>query len=173
MNKVDTRKLTGAEFKKLLIAKTPKFGVFLNSNSPIVAEQMSQSGYDWILVDTQHAPSSSPDLMSMLSGISNGRAKSFVRVSAPNDRHGIQQALDQGADGILAPYINTREDVEEAVSYCLYPEPSKHKGCRSIFFPQRCMFQSGLLGYATDWNKNVIIAVQVETHDCIKNIDDC
>ena len=38
-----------------------------------------------------------------------------------NDRDGIQQALDQGADGILVPYINTAQEAREAVSAALYP----------------------------------------------------
>src|ERR1700749_858075 len=48
--------LSGAEFKKQLRAGTPKIGLFLNSHSPTVAEQLAHSGYDWLLVDTQHGP---------------------------------------------------------------------------------------------------------------------
>ena len=56
----------------------------------------------------------------------------------------------------------------EAVSCCLYPT----KGTRSVYFPQRCTNEKGLLGYCGESNKNVIIALQVETADCIKNIDE-
>jgi hypothetical protein len=48
--------LSGAEFKKQLRAGTPKMGLFLNAHSPTVAEQLAHSGYDWLLVDTQHGP---------------------------------------------------------------------------------------------------------------------
>jgi 4-hydroxy-2-oxoheptanedioate aldolase len=40
-----------------------------------------------------------------------------------------------------------------------------------VYFPQRCMNKGGLLGYAGDANDNVIVALQVETADCIRNID--
>jgi 4-hydroxy-2-oxoheptanedioate aldolase len=50
----------------------------------------------------------------------------------------------------------------------LYPTA----GTRSVYFPQRSMNKKGLLGYAGDWNKNVIVALQVETADCIRNIDE-
>jgi len=72
--------LTGAEFKKQLRSGSPKFGLFVNSHSPTVAEQLAHSGYDWLLIDTQHGPMGYEKLSAMLSGVSNGGAKSMVRV---------------------------------------------------------------------------------------------
>lgn len=160
--------LTGAEFKKQLRAGTPKLGLFLNAHSPTVAEQLAHSGYDWLLVDSQHGPMGYEKLSAMLSGISNGGAKSLVRVGGYSDRPGIQQSLDIGADGILVPYINTAEEARQAVSCARYPTV----GTRSVYFPQRSMNKEGLLGYAGGANNNVIVALQVETADCIKNIDE-
>src|SRR5271157_3933144 len=160
--------LTGAEFKKQLHAGTPKLGLFVNSHSPTVAEQLAHSGYDWLLVDSQHGPMNYEKLSAMLSGISNGGAKSLVRVGSYSDRPGIQQALDLGADGVLVPYINTAEEARQAVSCTRYPTV----GTRSVYFPQRSMNKEGLLGYAGGANSNVIVALQVETADCIKNIDE-
>src|SRR6202035_177171 len=76
--------------------------------------------------------------------------------------------LDTGADGILVPYINTAEEARAAVSCMQYPTA----GTRSVYFPQRSMNKAGLLGYAGSANDNVIKALQVETADCIKNIDE-
>ena len=47
---------SGKEFKAELKAGKPKMGLFLNSGSPTIAEQLSCSGYDWLLVDAQHGP---------------------------------------------------------------------------------------------------------------------
>jgi 4-hydroxy-2-oxoheptanedioate aldolase len=160
--------LTGAEFKKQLRAGTPKLGIFLNSHSPTIAEQLSHSGYDWLLVDSQHGPMGYERLSAMVSGIANGGAKSLVRVGGYSDRPGIQQSLDMGADGVLVPYINTAEEARQAVSCARYPTA----GTRSVYFPQRSMNKDGLLGYAGAANNNVIVALQVETADCIKNIDE-
>ena len=160
--------LSGAEFKQQLREGKPKMGLFLNAHSPTVAEQLAHSGYDWLLVDTQHGPMGYEKLSAMLSGISNGGAKSIVRVGGYDDRPGIQQALDLGADGVLVPYINTAEEARQAVSCARYPTA----GTRSVYFPQRSMNKDGLLGYAGAANKNVIVALQVETADCIKNIDE-
>jgi len=160
--------LSGAEFKKALRAGTTKLGLFLNSHSPTVAEQLAHSGYDWLLVDTQHGPMGNERLSAMLAGIANGGATSMVRVGGYADRAGIQQSLDMGADGVLVPYINTADEARAAVTCCRYPTA----GTRSVYFPQRSMNKGGLLGYAGAANDNVIVALQVETASCIKNIDE-
>jgi 4-hydroxy-2-oxoheptanedioate aldolase len=160
--------LSGAEFKKQLREGRPKLGLFINSHSPTVAEQLAHSGYDWLLVDTQHGPMTYERLSNMLAAIAMGGAKSLVRVGGYQDRAGIQQSLDMGADGVLVPYINTAEEARQAVSCCKYPPA----GTRSVYFPQRSMNKAGLLGYAAGANDNVIVALQVETADCIKNIDE-
>ena len=159
--------LSGAEFKKQLRAGTPKLGLFVNSHSPTVAEQLAHSGYDWLLVDTQHGPMGHESLSGMLAGIANGGAQSIVRVAGAFDRPGIQQSLDMGADGILVPYINNADEAKQAISCCKYPTA----GTRSVYFPQRSMNRAGLLGYAGASNDNVIVALQVETADCIRNMD--
>jgi len=158
--------LSGAEFKQEMRDGKLKLGLFLNSHSPTVAEQLAHSGYDWLLVDTQHGPMGYEKLSAMLCAIAAGGAKSMVRVAGYNDRAGIQQALDLGADGVLVPYINTAEEARQAISCMKYPM----EGTRSVYFPQRSMNKAGLLGYAGNSNKNAIVALQVETADCIKNM---
>jgi 4-hydroxy-2-oxoheptanedioate aldolase len=160
--------LTGAEFKKQLREGNPKLGLFVNSHSPTVAEQLASSGYDWLLVDTQHGPMGYEKLSAMLCAIANAGAKSMVRVGGYADRAGIQQALDLGADGVLIPYINTAEEARQAVSCALYPM----EGTRSVYFPQRCTNKAGLLGYVGNANKNIIVALQVETAACIENMEE-
>src|SRR3954465_2838619 len=158
--------LSGAEFKTQLKSGSPKFGLFLNSHSPTVAEQLAHSGYDWLLVDTQHGPMDHERLSAMICAIASGGAKSLVRVGGYDDRPGIQQALDLGADGILVPYINTAEEARQAVSCARYPTA----GTRSVYFPQRSTNKAGLLGYVGKANDNIIVALQVETASCIQNI---
>lgn len=160
--------MSGAEFKQELRAGKPKFGLFVNSHSPTVAEQLAHSGYDWLLIDTQHGPMSFEHESTMLAAVASGGAKSMVRVAGYHDRGGIQQALDLGADGVLVPYINTAEEARQAVSCALYPTA----GTRSVYFPQRATNKAGLLGYVGNANKNIIVALQVETAACIENIEE-
>src|SRR5437879_7750063 len=160
--------ISGADFKKQLREGAPKMGLFLNSHSPTLAEQLAHSGYDWLLVDTQHGPMDHEKLSTMLCAIGNGGAKSMVRVAGYHDRGGIQQSLDMGADGVLVPYINTADEARQAVTCTRYPTA----GTRSVYFPQRSMNRAGLLGYAGAANNNTIVALQVETASCIENIDE-
>ncbi|MGC4121939.1 MAG: aldolase/citrate lyase family protein [Myxococcales bacterium] len=151
--------MSGAEFKAQLRAGQPKIGLFLNSHSPTVAEQLAHTGYDWLLVDTQHGPMDHERLGAMLCAVGSGGAKSLVRVGGYDDRAGIQQSLDLGADGVLVPYINTAEEARAAVELRRYPTA----GTRSVYFPQRSTNKDGLLGYVGNANKNVVVALQVET----------
>src|ERR1700693_4035550 len=158
--------LSGAEFKKQLREGEPKMGLFLNSHSPTVAEQLAHSGYDWLLVDTQHGPMDHEKSSAMLCAIGSGGARSMVRVAGYHDRGGIQQALDLGSDGVLVPYINNAEEARQAVSWARYPTV----GTRSVYFPQRSTNKAGLLGYVGKANENIIVALQVEIASCIRNI---
>src|SRR6202167_616342 len=142
--------LSGAELKKQLRVGQPKLGLFLNSHSPTVAEQLAHCGYDLLLVDTQHSPIGFPELSAMLAGVASGGAKSMVRVAGYHDRGGNQQSLDMSADGVLVPYINTAEEARQAVSCARCPTA----GTRSVYFPQRSMNKAGLLGYAGAANDN-------------------
>ncbi len=66
--------ISGAEFKKQLREGQPKMGLFVNSHSPTVAEQLAHSGYDWLLIDSQHGPMGYEKLSAMLAAISSGGA---------------------------------------------------------------------------------------------------
>ena len=63
--------ITGEAFKKELKDGNPKLGLFVNSASPTVAEQLAHSGYDWLLVDTQHGPMGPEKLSSMLCAVAS------------------------------------------------------------------------------------------------------
>ena len=160
--------ITGAAFKQQLREGSPKLGLFLNAHSPTLAEQLAHSGYDWLLVDTQHGPMGNEQLSAMLAAIASGGAKSMVRVAGYHDRGGIQQALDLGADGVLVPYINSADEARQAVSCCRYTT----EGTRSVYFPQRSTNKAGLLGYVGNANKNIIVALQVETASCIEHMEE-
>jgi 4-hydroxy-2-oxoheptanedioate aldolase len=160
--------LSAADFKQELRDGKPKMGLFLNAHSTTIAEQLAHSGYDWLLVDTQHGPMDPEKLTAMLCAIANGGAKSMVRVAGYHDRGGIQQALDLGADGVLVPYINSAEEARQAVNCARYPTV----GTRSVYFPQRSTNKAGLLGYVGNANRNIIVALQVETASCIQKIDE-
>lgn len=158
---------SGKDFKAALLAGAPKMGLFLNATSPTIAEQLSLSGYDWLLVDTQHGPMNPETLQHMLAAIHCGKAKAMVRVKSPTDFEGMQTALDSGADGVLVPCVTTAESVKNAIAACKYPT----EGTRSVYFPQRSTNAKGLLGYVGNANANMIMACQVETAAAVENLE--
>ena len=160
--------LTGAEFKQQLREGMPKLGLFLNCAQPHRGRAARPQRLRLAAGGFPARPDGLRDAVGDDRRISSGGAKSLVRVAGCHDRGGIQQSLDVGADGVLVPYINTAEEARQAVSCCRYPTV----GTRSVYFPQRSMNKGGLLGYAGAANDNVIVALQVETADCIRNMDE-
>jgi len=159
---------TGAQFKAELKVGKQKFGIFVNGASLAIAGLLTHAGYDWLLIDSQHGAMEYMTLGAMINSIHLGKSKCIVRVGGYSDRSGIQQALDLGADGILIPYVNNKKEVEEGVSCCLYPTA----GTRSVYFPQPSTNANGLLGYVGNANKNILVAIQIETAKSIENMDE-
>lgn len=72
----------------------PSPGVFVCSGSPAIAEALAHSGLDWICIDAQHGAVDYSRLHDMLAATGGGPARRIVRVGGPDDRYGMQQALE-------------------------------------------------------------------------------
>lgn len=154
-----------------------KFGVNLNLANSIVAEMIAYYGYDFIMVDTQHSAYNREKLAGMFQAIKLGGSKSFVRVEGPDDRYGIQQAFDLGCDGILVPFINTADDVKKAIASAKYPGREGKEGTRSLYLNLRKTLAhgggaGGMMSSYLDANPNTIVAIQIETAEALRNLDE-
>ena len=89
-------------------------------NSPATVELIGVSGYDWVLLDSEHAPTTTVDLMSQLQALSRYQTQAIIRVPWL-DRVHIKWALDIGAHGIMIPYVETEAQARDAVSFMRYP----------------------------------------------------
>jgi 2-dehydro-3-deoxyglucarate aldolase/4-hydroxy-2-oxoheptanedioate aldolase len=95
-------------------------GGFLQTLSPVSAEILSQCGFDWLIVDLEHAPGDFANLQQQLQAMNGSDVVPFAR--APwNDEVAIKRILDTGVMGVLVPYVNTRAEAEAAVAACKYP----------------------------------------------------
>ncbi len=95
-------------------------GAFLQTMSPVAAEILSQAGFDWLIVDLEHAPGDYANLQAQLQAMNASDVVPFAR--APwNDAVAIKRILDTGVMGVLVPYVNTRAEAEAAVAACKYP----------------------------------------------------
>lgn len=157
------------EFKEVIKAgKKPSIGLFLNAGSPLIAERLAASGhYDWLLVDAQHSPIGPTQLQNMLTAISVHGCPSLVRVGGPDDRIGIQTAVDMGAYGIMIPTVRTADDARKLVQSALFPP----RGSRSIAFPIRPQLGREVGEFLSAANDEVLLIIQIETAECLENLD--
>ena len=97
-------------FKQAIAQGKLQIGLWSSLCSNIAAEVISDSGFDWILLDTEHSPNEIPDLVTQLQAVQRGTATPIIR-PAWNDAVMAKRALDIGAQTLLFPYV---QNVEEA-----------------------------------------------------------
>ena len=143
-------------------------GGFLQTLSPVAAEIMSQCGFDWLIVDLEHAPGDFANLQAQLQAMNGSGVVPFAR--APwNDEVAIKRILDTGVMGVLVPYINTREEAEAAVAACKYPP----QGVRGVAgSPRAAGYTGNTMSYLTTANAETLVMVAVETTEAVDNLDD-
>ncbi len=132
-------------FKAALAAGQTQIGLWSSLCSNIVAEIVGDSGFDWILFDTEHSPNELPGLLGQLQAAARGTATGIVR-PAWNDPVLIKRILDIGAQALLIPFVQTAEEARRAVAACRYPPA----GIRGITTSGR----GSHYGRVTDYLKN-------------------
>jgi len=132
----------------------PALGASAGLGSPLAAEILSQTGFDFVLVDNQHGAWDDTGLMAAFRSVALGSAVPMTRVEQ-NDYYVIGRALDRGAMGIIVPMVNSAEEAAAAARAVRYPP----RGGRSMG-----PFGTGFLGadYAAEINDQVFLAVQIE-----------
>lgn len=143
-------------------------GAFLQLGSNISAEIMSGAGFDWLIVDMEHAPGDFANLLSQLQAMNGSDVVPFVR--APwNDAVAIKKILDTGVQGVLVPYVNTRAEAEAAVSACKYPP----QGIRGVAgSPRAAGYGQNVKAYIEKANRENIVLIAVETPEAVENLDE-
>jgi 2-keto-3-deoxy-L-rhamnonate aldolase RhmA len=150
---------------QLLRAGQPAFGAQLRLGSPAIAEMFSLVGFDWLSIDSEHAPQSPEGIQLQLQAIAVGGANSIVRIPK-NDPDLIRLYLDMGAAGVMVPFINTAADAEAGVRACRYPP----RGTRG-FGPARASKYGLDPSYFTQANDQIIFIPIIETAEAVNNID--
>ncbi len=143
-------------------------GAFSQIISPESAEIMSQSGFDWIIVDLEHAPGDFANLQRQLQAMNGSGVVPFARASW-TDMVGIKRTLDTGVMGLLIPYVNTKEEAIAAVAACKYPP----LGCRGVAgSPRAAGYTRNTMPYLTSANDEVVVMIAVETMEAVNNLDE-
>ena len=150
---------TGKTFNKPLI------GTIFSMGAPQVAEMISSSGFDWVMIDMEHSTLSLDSVQVALQILGSNILK-IVRVPG-NDEIWIKRVLDTGCDGILVPMVNSFEDALKVVRYSKYPTLGK----RSVGVARAHKFGSTFTEYVNNANDDQIVMIQIEHKDGVKNID--
>ena len=153
-------------FKAGLRAKKLQIGLWQSLCSNIAAEICSDSGFDWLLLDTEHSPNEIPDLLSQLQAIEKGTATGIIR-PAWNDAVLIKRCLDIGAQTLLIPYVQSVEEAKAAVAATRYPP----HGIRGVSVAARASRYGRVPGYLTKANDEICTLVQVETRQSLDAIE--
>src|SRR5271154_1961063 len=114
------------KLKKILASERPAIGTWISITDLYAVEMIAGLGFDWLLVDMEHVPMSKETLRAILIACKGSDSVPIVRVASSSAEH-FQSALDLGAQGIMAPMINSAADAENAVRYCRYP-PQGRRG---------------------------------------------
>jgi len=153
-------------FKHALAAKKPQIGIWSSLCSHIVADILSNSGFDWVLLDTEHSPNELPMVQQQLHAMQGGTANPVVRV-AWNDMVMIKRFLDIGAQSLLLPYVQTVEEAKNAVISMNYPQ----KGMRGVAGGARAQGYGRIKDYHKRCAAELCLLVQVETRKAMASLD--
>lgn len=153
-------------FKHAIAQGRLQIGLWSSLCSNIAAEIISESGFDWILLDTEHSPNEIPDLVSQLQAIQRGTATPIIR-PAWNDAVLAKRALDIGAQTLLFPYVQTAEEARRAVASTRYPP----QGVRGVAVAARASRYGRVPGYLTKANDEMCVLVQVETRTALEQLE--
>jgi 4-hydroxy-2-oxoheptanedioate aldolase len=153
-------------FKAGLKAKKLQIGLWQSLCSNIAAEICSDSGFDWLLLDTEHSPNEIPDLLSQLQAMELGTATPIIR-PAWNDAVLAKRCLDIGAQTLLFPYVQNAEEAKAAVASTRYAP----QGIRGVSVAARASRYGRTPGYLTKANDEICVLVQVETRASLDQIE--
>jgi 4-hydroxy-2-oxoheptanedioate aldolase len=153
-------------FKQAIAAFRPQIGLWAMLSSPITVEILAGAGFDWLVLDTEHAPNELPMVLSQLQAAKGGTAHPVVRVPW-NDMVAIKRFLDIGAPTILIPYVQTAEEARQAVAATRYPPA----GVRGFAGGARASDYGRIKDYAQSCQEQICVLVQVETRQALANIE--
>jgi 2-dehydro-3-deoxyglucarate aldolase/4-hydroxy-2-oxoheptanedioate aldolase len=96
------------------------FGIFITFADCAVSEIAGCAGCDFVWIDAEHGALDRREIFHHIMAAQSAGAAAFVRVPGV-DPHYVKAIMDMGADGIIFPFIDSREKAELAVASCMYP----------------------------------------------------
>lgn len=153
-------------FKRAIKAGQQQIGLWSSLSSHLSVEVLAGSGFDWLLLDTEHAPNTLPMVLSQLQAAQGGTAHPIVRPPW-NDPVVIKGYLDAGVQTFLIPYVQTEEEARLAVAATRYPP----RGIRGFAAASRASRYGRIKDYHARCEEELCVLVQIETRLALRNLE--
>lgn len=156
------------KLKEKIAGRDPVFGLFVSIPHPIIIEMIGHAEYDFVIIDYEHASTNIETVEELIRAAELLDMTPLVRISRV-DRMEITKFLDSGAQGIVIPHVERKEQVEEAVR-CAFYHPI---GARSLNSGRPGVFAKySLSDYIADANQEVMIIPMIESVEGVERIRD-
>jgi 4-hydroxy-2-oxoheptanedioate aldolase len=153
-------------FKQGLREGRQLVGLWSSLSSAAATEILADSGFDWILIDTEHAPNETPMVADQLRAASLGTASPVVR-PAWNDQVVLKRLLDVGVQTLLVPFVQSAEEAARAVAATRYPP----RGIRGVASVHRANRYGRVPGYFDRADDGMCVLVQLETRAAVDALE--
>ena len=144
------------------------YGTAILSPSPLWPSAVKSAGVDFVFIDTEHIPLDRTTLAQMCVAYKALGLPPLVRVPS-FDPQEARKVLDGGASGILAPYVESEEQVRELVG-AVKLRPLKGERLREAL-QNREALESELRDYLRDWNKENFLLINIESVPAMERLD--
>jgi 4-hydroxy-2-oxoheptanedioate aldolase len=153
-------------FKRALAEGRQQIGLWCTLSTAYAAEALAGSGYDWLLLDTEHSPGDVDTVMAQLQAVAPYPVAPVVRPAA-NDTVLIKRHLDVGAQTLLIPYVQSVEEAQAAVAAMRYPP----EGVRGVSALTRATRFGRVEDYARRAAEELCLIVQIETGLALERLE--
>lgn len=157
-------------FKTAIAQRQPQIGLWLSLASAYSAEICAGSGFDWLLIDGEHAPNGIASVLAQLQAVAAYPQTQPLARLPVGDAALVKQYLDLGVQTLLIPMVDTPEQAAGLVQACRYPQDDGKGGIRGMA-GARASRWGRYPNYAKEANDRVCLLVQVETRAAIDNLD--
>ena len=152
-------------FKHAIAANAPQHGVWLMSAAPSTAEALGCVGFDFVVVDMEHVPIDTPQMIEILRAVAGTPASPIVRIPW-NDAVMVKRALDAGAQSLMFPFVQDEREAARAVAATRYP-PSGIRGAAGV---HRASRYGTIPNYFKLAAAELCVIVQIETLPALERL---
>jgi len=154
-------------FKRAIASGKAPVGTWLMSGAPSTAEALGCAGFDFLVVDMEHVPLDTADMIEILRAVAGTPAHAIVRPPW-NDTVMVKRAMDAGAQSLLFPFVQNADEARRAVASTRYPPA----GIRGVAAMHRGSRYGTIPNYLKHANDEVCVIVQIETPSALEKLEE-